>query len=159
MRKTFCFGGRRVARKMSERAPMVDGCVFCEIVRGAPASTTALLYSVPYHCLTYHLRSSAPLAAENVNPLLFFSPVRRMIRLWRSATSTRRRSGTFCGFLSVCTAPCCLHWSRCRVTSRHTNMSVGSFHRTPGEHCKRCVFLTRETWKYSIGAYFTVCYC
>uniref|UniRef100_A0A804RJX1 HIT domain-containing protein n=1 Tax=Zea mays TaxID=4577 RepID=A0A804RJX1_MAIZE len=45
MRKTFCFGGRRVARKMSERAPMVDGCVFCEIVRGAPASTTALLYS------------------------------------------------------------------------------------------------------------------
>ncbi|XP_020400683.1 aprataxin isoform X1 [Zea mays] len=46
MRKTFCFGGRRVARKMSERAPMVDG----------------------------------------------------MIRSWRSATSTRRRSGH--GFIS-----------------------------------------------------------
>nr|CAB3487776.1 unnamed protein product [Digitaria exilis] len=45
MRKTFCFGGSRVAKRMSERAPMVDGCVFCDIARRAPTSTTALLYS------------------------------------------------------------------------------------------------------------------
>ncbi|KAG2573601.1 hypothetical protein PVAP13_7KG265900 [Panicum virgatum] len=30
---------------MSERAPMADGCVFCDIARRAPNSTTALLYS------------------------------------------------------------------------------------------------------------------
>ncbi|KAG2567682.1 bifunctional adenosine 5'-phosphosulfate phosphorylase/adenylylsulfatase HINT4-like [Panicum virgatum] len=45
MRQTFCFGGSRVARRMSERAPMADGCVFCDIARRAPSSTTALLYS------------------------------------------------------------------------------------------------------------------
>ncbi|KAF8702833.1 hypothetical protein HU200_032667 [Digitaria exilis] len=45
MRKTFCFGGSRVAKRMSERAPMVDGCVFCDIARRAPTSTTALLFS------------------------------------------------------------------------------------------------------------------
>ncbi|EES12562.1 hypothetical protein BDA96_06G176700 [Sorghum bicolor] len=45
MRKTFCFGGSRLARRMSERAPMVDGCVFCDIARRGPTSTTALLYS------------------------------------------------------------------------------------------------------------------
>ncbi|KAJ1272028.1 hypothetical protein BS78_06G171700 [Paspalum vaginatum] len=45
MRKTFCFGGGRVAKRMSERAPMADGCVFCDIARRAPTSTAALLYS------------------------------------------------------------------------------------------------------------------
>ncbi|WVZ86547.1 hypothetical protein U9M48_033306 [Paspalum notatum var. saurae] len=50
MRKTFCFGGGRGAKTMSERAPMADGCVFCDIARRAPASTAALLYSVPYRC-------------------------------------------------------------------------------------------------------------
>jgi hypothetical protein len=53
---------------------MVDGCVFCDIARRAPTSTTALLYSVPYRCPVYHLRSSAAFAAENVNPLLVFFP-------------------------------------------------------------------------------------
>jgi hypothetical protein len=64
MRKTFCFGGSRFAKRMSERATMADGCVFCDIARRAPTSTTALLYSVPYHC-PYHHRSA--LAAQIVN--------------------------------------------------------------------------------------------
>ncbi|KAL6903427.1 hypothetical protein ACP4OV_004240 [Aristida adscensionis] len=45
MKGSFCFRRGRVAKRMSERAPVADGCVFCEIARRAPTSTTALLYS------------------------------------------------------------------------------------------------------------------
>ncbi|XP_062226273.1 bifunctional adenosine 5'-phosphosulfate phosphorylase/adenylylsulfatase HINT4 [Phragmites australis] len=45
MKKSFCFGGSRVANRMSERTPMADGCMFCGIARRAPTSTTALLYA------------------------------------------------------------------------------------------------------------------
>ncbi|GJN02219.1 hypothetical protein PR202_ga19549 [Eleusine coracana subsp. coracana] len=47
MKKSVCFGlgGSRFAKRMSERAPMVDGCVFCDIARRTPTSTTSLLYA------------------------------------------------------------------------------------------------------------------
>ncbi|GJN26886.1 hypothetical protein PR202_gb14853 [Eleusine coracana subsp. coracana] len=49
MNRSVCFGlgGSRFAKRMSERAPLVDGCVFCDIARRAPTSTTSLLYAVP----------------------------------------------------------------------------------------------------------------
>ncbi|RLM64515.1 hypothetical protein C2845_PM16G15040 [Panicum miliaceum] len=75
MRQTFCFGGSRVARRMSERAPMADGCVFCDIARRALTSTTALLYSVPYHCPHHHRGSNAALAAENDDRVVAFRDI------------------------------------------------------------------------------------
>jgi hypothetical protein len=55
----FGFGGSRVAKRMSERAPTPDVCVFCDIARRAPTSTTSLLYAVPYlDHPRWHLRSS-----------------------------------------------------------------------------------------------------
>ncbi|TVU15054.1 hypothetical protein EJB05_38556 [Eragrostis curvula] len=45
MKQSFCFGRSRVAKRMSERVPMADGCVFCDIARRAPTSTTSLLYA------------------------------------------------------------------------------------------------------------------
>ncbi|KAE8785081.1 histidine triad nucleotide-binding protein 3 [Hordeum vulgare] len=90
MKKSFCFRGS--AAKRAGRTPMADWCVFCDIARRAPASTTALLYSVPY---------TAPLTFSDLKPwhlsicLLNVRPsalVRRMTRSSRSRTSIRRPS-------------------------------------------------------------------
>ncbi|KAL6652319.1 hypothetical protein ACP70R_011244 [Stipagrostis hirtigluma subsp. patula] len=45
MKGSFCFRRGPVAKRMSERAPVAEGCVFCDIASRAPTSTTTLLYS------------------------------------------------------------------------------------------------------------------